>query len=106
MKNVFKTYSAQPIVVERPRLSVEPYRCSGEEREMLRYAIQAYGFVLRRKLDDCAPKRFSFGEFAAAIGEVYDVQSGRHAAVVGLLLSLELTQSEIAGLPVAEPVAA
>jgi len=102
MSKIFNFYSAQPIVVERLRLSIEPYRCTAGQREMLRYVIEAYGFLLRSKLDGCTPKRFSFGQFAASIGEVYDVKAGHHAESVELLDALERSQSMIAGLPILE----
>lgn len=101
MSKINEVFSAEPIIVDRERLRVEAFQCSTRQRDVLQYAIAAYGFVLQSKLISAAQKRFSFAGFASAIGEVFDVQYGRHAEVVGVLLALEQSQGAIAGRPVA-----
>ena len=73
----------QHITVQGHVVRVAPHNATADEAETTRYAVQAYGFLL--KPSDLGVHHFSFADLATKIGQHYDLKDPRHAEVCRIL---------------------
>jgi hypothetical protein len=78
----------RPITVTRNGGSIGSFQATASETEIIHYAFDAYGFLLRSHMTTAEPHHFSFSEFADAIAAVYDQNEPRHQLIIRTLRTI------------------
>lgn len=73
------------LAVQGETIGVHQYFATNAEGEIILYALQAYGYILKREGQLLKLKRFTFADFATLIARNYDTAEPRTAEIIKTL---------------------